>query len=96
MLPSLKQIARASEGIFIMEDWHNFGADYDKTLMAWFHNFDAHWDSLKGTFKHPDHFYRMWKYYLNACAGFFRTREMQLWQIVFTKRGIPGGYRSVR
>ena len=27
------------EGLFTMEDWHNFGADYDKTLMAWHKNF---------------------------------------------------------
>ncbi len=93
-LPAASQIAKASEGIFIMEDWHNFGPDYDKTLMAWFHNFDNHWDELKDNYS--ESFYRMWKYYLLGSAAGFRTRGMQLWQTVFSKRGVPGGYQSVR
>lgn len=93
MLPSIAQISRASEGLFIMEDWHNFGADYDKTLMAWNQNFNRHWPELKS--KYGERFYRMWNYYLLMCAGVFRAREMQLWQIVFSK-GIPGGYQAPR
>lgn len=94
MLPSVAQLATASEGLFVMEDWHNFSADYDKTLMAWHHNFETHWPELKK--EYDERFYRMWKYYLLACAGAFRSRHMQLWQIVFSKRGVPGGYFSVR
>jgi cyclopropane-fatty-acyl-phospholipid synthase len=77
-----------------MEDWHNFGADYDKTLMAWFENFNRAWPALRE--KYGDRFYRMWKYYLLTCAGFFRARHIQLWQIVLTKDGFPGGYTGVR
>lgn len=94
MLPSIAQIARAAEGLFVMEDWHNFGADYDKTLMAWFGNFDAQWPSLKT--QYSDRFYRMWKYYLLSCAGAFRARQIQLWQIVFSKKGVAGGYEAKR
>ncbi len=94
MLPSIAQIGKASEGLFIMEDWHNFGANYDKTLMAWNHNFKTHWEQLKK--KYDDRFYRMWNYYLLQCAGVFRAREMQLWQIVFSNNGIPGGYEAPR
>lgn len=94
MLPSVVQVARASEQKFVMEDWHNFGADYDKTLMAWFANFDRHWLELRGHYS--ERFYRMWKYYLLACAGAFRARNIELWQIVFSKNGVPGGYKSVR
>ena len=36
MIPSAKQITTAAEGLFVLEDWHNFGADYDPTLMAWY------------------------------------------------------------
>lgn len=93
-LPSIAQIGKASEGLFIVEDLHNFGADYDKTLMAWFQNFDAAWPKLKE--KYGDRFYRMWKYYLLSCAGIFRAREAQLWQIVLSKNGVSGGYTSVR
>ncbi|MBI2278611.1 MAG: cyclopropane fatty acyl phospholipid synthase [Candidatus Brennerbacteria bacterium] len=94
MLPSVAQISRAIEGLFVMEDWHSFGADYDRTLMAWFQNFDAHWGRLQT--KYGDRFYRMWKYYLLSCAGSFRARRNQLWQVVLSKKGVPGGYRSVR
>ncbi len=94
MLPSLTQITQAIEGLFVMEDWHNFGADYDKTLMAWFNNFDKNWPSLKAHY--GDRFYRMWKYYLLSCAGMFRARGIQLWQVVLSKKGEPGGYVSIR
>jgi cyclopropane-fatty-acyl-phospholipid synthase len=94
MAPSIAQIGKASEKLFVMEDWHNFGPDYDPTLMAWFKNFEAHWDELKN--KYDERFYRMWKYYLLALAGTFRARGFQLWQVVFSKKGLVGGYKSVR
>jgi cyclopropane-fatty-acyl-phospholipid synthase len=89
-LPSIRQLALASEGLFVMEDWQNFGVHYDKTLMAWYQNFDAGWDELKSTYS--ERFYRMWTYYLLSCAGSFRARKNQLWQIVFSKQGISGGF----
>jgi len=94
MLPSIKQIGKAIEDTFILEDFHNFGADYDTTLMCWFDNFDAAWSGIAGNY--DERFYRMWKYYLMSCAGAFRSRENQLWQIVLSKNGAPGGYVSVR
>lgn len=93
-LPSIAQIGKAIEKLFIAEDIHNFGADYDKTLLAWFKHFDAAWPKFKG--KYGERFYRMWKYYLLSCAGVSRAREMQLWQIVLSKNGVLGGYTSVR
>ena len=94
MLPSIKQIGRASEKLFIMEDWHNFGADYDLTLMAWHANFEKNWDKIKDSY--DEKFHRMWRYYLLSFAGAFRARNLQLWQIVFSKKGVPGGYKSIR
>ena len=94
MLPSIKQIGESIENILVMEDWHNFGADYDKTLMAWFNNFNKNWLKLK--VKYSERFYRMWKYYLLSCAGSFRSRRNQLWQIVLSKNGVEGGYQSIR
>ncbi len=95
MLPSIAQIAKAVEGLFVVEDLHNFGADYDKTLMAWFENFNRNWDRLKD--KYGERFYRMWKYFLLSSAGAFRARNKnQLWQIVLSKKGVPGGYVSIR
>ncbi len=87
MLPSIAQIGKAMEGLFVMEDWHNFGEDYDKTLMAWYNNLEAAWPQLRE--KYGDRFYRMFRYYLLSCAGAFRARDIQLWQIVMTKTGSP-------
>ncbi|MGB7801484.1 cyclopropane fatty acyl phospholipid synthase [Buttiauxella sp.] len=92
-LPSVSQIAQASEGHFVMEDWHNFGADYDKTLMAWHERFQNTWPEIANNYS--ERFKRMFSYYLNACAGAFRARDIQLWQIVFT-RGVEHGLRVPR
>lgn len=94
MLPAPTQIMKASEKLFVMEDWQNFGAYYDKTLMAWHERFCDSWSNLKNNY--DERFYRMWVYYLLACAGGFRARSIQLWQIVFSKQGLPGGYMSPR
>ncbi|MHB8338095.1 MAG: cyclopropane fatty acyl phospholipid synthase [Ignavibacteriaceae bacterium] len=95
MLPSIAQLGKAIEGLFVMEDWHNFGADYDKTLMAWYENFEANWKLIKSNY--DDRFYRMWKYFLLSSAGACRARSKnQLWQIVLSKNGILGGYNSLR
>lgn len=90
-LPSLSQIAQAAEGLFVVEDVHNFGADYDKTLLAWCANFEANWHRFEPEL--GETFYRMWRYYLLSCAGAFRARVTQLWQIVLSPEGVTGGYR---
>jgi cyclopropane-fatty-acyl-phospholipid synthase len=95
MLPSIAQLSKAVEGLFIIEDIHNFGADYDKTLMAWYNNFNNGWGLLKD--KYGDRFFRMWKYFLLSSAGAFRARSKnQLWQIVLSKNGVLGGYQTIR
>lgn len=93
-LPSIAQIGESSEGLFVMEDWHNFGPDYDKTLLAWHDNFNKSWPQLADDYGKT--FQRMWNYYLLSCAGSFRAREIQLWQVVFSKNGVAQGYASVR
>ena len=95
VLPVAEQIDEASAGLFIMEDWHNFGADYDPTLMAWMANVDTHRGALR-ELGYDDHFYRMWRYFLLSSAGSARARRNQLWQIVYSKQGLDGGYISVR
>ncbi|KNC09480.1 cyclopropane fatty acyl phospholipid synthase [Klebsiella sp. RIT-PI-d] len=92
-LPSVRQIATASESHFVMEDWHNFGPDYDKTLMAWYQRFQALWPEIANNYS--ERFKRMFDYYLTACAGAFRARDIQLWQIVFS-RGVEDGLRVAR
>lgn len=89
-LPSTGQIGDAMDGLFVVEDLHNFGADYDKTLMAWHDNFMHAWPQFEA--KLGERFYRMWRYYLLSCAGAFRARDIQLWQWVLSKGGVPSGY----
>jgi cyclopropane-fatty-acyl-phospholipid synthase len=93
-LPSLRQLSAAAEGLFVVEDLHNFGADYDRTLMAWYRNFTRNWPSIKTHYDRT--FYRMWSYYLLSCAGAFRARSMQLWQLVLSPAGVDGVYRRPR
>jgi cyclopropane-fatty-acyl-phospholipid synthase len=85
MLPSIAQISKAMEGLFVIEDLHNFGPDYDRTLMAWYKNFNDAWPHLKGSY--GERFYRMWRFYLLSCAGGFRSRGTQLWQFIMTRPG---------
>ncbi len=94
ILPSEKRLIRAMRGLFVFQDWHNFGLYYDKTLMSWFENFQKGWGLLKE--KYDDNFYRMWEFYLLSCAGSFRAEYIYLWQIVMTKKGAGVEYRSTR
>jgi cyclopropane-fatty-acyl-phospholipid synthase len=87
MLPSIAQLGKAMENLFVMEDWHNIGPHYDKTLMAWYANFEGAWETLKANYS--ERFHRMWRFYLLSSAGGFRARSQQLWQIVLTRQGDP-------
>lgn len=88
-LPCLDDIASAIDGLFVAEDIHNIGVDYDRTLMAWHDNFEQAWPAFEKTM--GERFHRMWRYYLLSCAGAFRAREMQVWQWTLSKHGLPGG-----
>lgn len=83
-IPSIAQIAELAEDHFVIEDWHNFGPHYDKTLMAWYDRFQQAWPALQQNPKYDDRFKRMWDYYLLCCAATFRSRQTQLWQVVMT------------
>jgi cyclopropane-fatty-acyl-phospholipid synthase len=94
LLPSLSQVARAAEGLFVLEDVHNFGAYYDRTLMAWERNFQQAWPQFKD--RYGERFQRMWRYYLLGCAAAFRARNIELFQCVCSVGGVPGGYAAPR
>jgi cyclopropane-fatty-acyl-phospholipid synthase len=93
LIPSLKQITTAVEGLFTVENLQNFGFYYDATLMAWFRNFNDNWHLLKD--RYGERFYRMWKYYLLSSAGAFRCRGKQVWQFILSKKGVPGAYDAI-
>ena len=94
MLPSVEQIGAAIEGRFVLEDWHAFGPDYDTTLLCWHRNFEEHWPELSR--RYDERFHRMWRYFLLSSAGGFRARKNQVWQMVLSPHGVPGGYCAPR
>jgi cyclopropane-fatty-acyl-phospholipid synthase len=93
LVPSVAQLGKAMERLWAVEDWHNFGPDYDRTLLAWRDNFQRAWPLLRA--KYGERFYRMWNFYLMAAAGAFRSRHLQLWQLVLSAGDIPS-YTPVR
>ena len=94
MIPSLRQLSLAWERIFVLEDLHNIGTNYTKTLRQWHRNVER--NGAKLSEKYNERFFRMWRYYLLSCAGVFRARNLNVWQIVLSPNGIPGGYVPVR
>lgn len=95
VIPSEAQLTQAKEGLLVLEDWHNFGPDYDRTLMAWEANFVDAWPELQESEGLDERFYRMWRYYLNCSAGAFRARGLNLWQMVLS-HGDIARYLPVR
>ena len=93
-IPSVSEIGAAIEGRLILEDLHNLGPDYEVTLLAWHEKFIESWPKYAD--KYGPVFYRMWRYYLLGCAAYFKSKQGQLWQMVYTKRSFPGVYRSIR
>jgi cyclopropane-fatty-acyl-phospholipid synthase len=95
IIPLAQEITASTDELFVLEDWHNFGHYYNKTIKIWYENFKKFWViEKKRDINHP--FYRMWEYYLLMSAAGFRARDNSLWQIVFSKGGCPGGYTSIR
>lgn len=94
VIPSIAQISKAVEKRLIIEDVHNIGPDYDPTLMAWYNNFIKHYPEIQD--KYDKRFYRMWTFYLLSCAGAFRARQLQLWQIVMRKISPSDKYVTAR
>ena len=89
-IPSAKQLMEAAQDVLLMEDWHSFPQDYDRTFMCWYDNLSAAWTGLRS--RYDERFFRMWRYFLLCAAGGFRARTNQIWQIVFSADGVPGGY----
>lgn len=92
-LPSVGQIGDAVDNLFVVEDLHSFGSDYDRTLMAWYENFEQAWPEFADQL--GERFHRMWRFYLLACAGAFRSRDIQLWQWVLSRDGVEGVYPRI-
>ena len=64
--PSLGQLSEAAQVKFSAEDVHNFGPDYDTTLMAWWENISGRWDEIPS---YDERFRRTWDHYLLTSAA---------------------------
>lgn len=56
---------------------------YAMTLDHWYKNFSENVEVIKDKF--GDRFVRMWELYLKGCAASFRTAQLDIYQILFTK-----------
>lgn len=92
--PSISEISKSSEKLFTVEDWHNFGADYDPTLGAWTENLENNRDWIVANYSNE--LYRTFRFYFMSCQGAFRARRHQMWQIVFANQPKTGGWRGRR
>ena len=82
-VPRPRDIARAIDGRFLIQEWRNSGLDYDPTVTAWHENLCNGPEGLKPW--NQTRFRRMWSYYLLCAAGNFRSRRAwQLWRILLT------------
>lgn len=93
MAPYPGNIGRAAAGRFVLEDWQNIGPHYDPTLRAWHRNVSAVREAWLADARLDERFFRMWRYYLLCCAAIFRVRRNQVWQVVMSPGGWPGGYQ---
>lgn len=92
-VPTHSELISTTKQGLVVEDIENFSADYERTLTAWRNNFIAHWPALQSKF--DARFRRIWLYYLGGCIAFFRMRMVQLFQIVYAKHGVQGGYARI-
>ena len=82
VVPSLHQIAGASQPHWTVEDVQNLGPDYDRTLLAWHDNIEARWHEIPD---YDERFRRTWRYYLLSSAASFRVRNLQVFQVMFRR-----------
>jgi cyclopropane-fatty-acyl-phospholipid synthase len=90
MVPSMAQLVKAFEGLFVLQDWENYGHYYAPTLAAWQKNFEANWQKIKAldtAKKFDEKFRRMFNYYFLSCKAGFETEHINLWHLVLTKEG---------
>ncbi|MGD8697280.1 MAG: class I SAM-dependent methyltransferase, partial [Gammaproteobacteria bacterium] len=94
MAPSMQQLARAADNLFVIEDWENYGHYYVPTLQAWYDNFNRNWDrirALDGPKPFDERFRRMWNFYLMSSRAAFEVEDLHLWHLVMTRYGSGRG-----
>ena len=83
VIPSLREIIQiAGDMRFYTIDVESLRRHYNKTLLEWNKNFQAHRAEVVEMF--DEKFARMWELYLCACAATFQNGIIDLSQILFT------------
>lgn len=87
-------IFNAIDGMFVMEDWHNMSSDMSETYNAWRENLTEHWPMIR--IKHDETLYKMWIYLTSISIAAYKTKKLQLAQVVLTKATFPHQYKAER
>jgi len=85
MLPSPRIMKQLGERVGMMIQHERiFGVDYAETLVQWRDRFRAAWPDLM-PLGFDERFRRMWEYYLAYCEAGFRTGNIDVRQIIYSK-----------
>ncbi|GAX29039.1 cyclopropane-fatty-acyl-phospholipid synthase [Fistulifera solaris] len=93
-LPFTYELVTEADPMFRVEDMHNMGDSYAKTLKVWNDNFNRAWPELKPKYDSyfGGKFKRCWNNYLQVCRACFDAGSVSLIQVVYTRDGVKGGY----
>ncbi len=84
--PSLSQMMQIFEPFgFSVLDVENLRLHYARTLEHWLQRYEAAADQVAGMFDPT--FVRTWRLYLNGSLAAFKSGDMQLFQVLFTRSG---------
>lgn len=83
--PALSEMMRIFEDTeFSILDIENLRLHYEKTLRAWLSRYETARDQVEEMF--DEHFLRAWRLYLAGSIVAFHIGELQLFQVVFTRK----------
>ncbi len=87
MLPSPEILVQlgSQHALHLSKDYI-FGHDYARTLTEWRENFHIKWPEIS-TKGFDEHFKRMWEFYMHYCEAGFRSENIDVRQMAFTKQG---------
>ncbi len=85
MLPSPQKMTELGRKVGLaLEKERIFGLDYARTLAEWRGRFHTAWPELT-PMGFDERFRRMWDYYLSYCEAGFRTGNIDVRQLIYTK-----------
>jgi len=84
-IPALSEVMKPLERSgLLMADVEVLRLHYAETLAEWYRRFQVHRDQVKAL--HGERFCRMWEFYLAACEGTFRWRDLLVFQLQLSRQ----------